>query len=273
LIVVSKIADLKYPPNKTVGFVPTMGAFHEGHLNLMRRAVEGNDLTVVSLFVNPTQFGKNEDFSRYPRDLEKDASMAESAGVDILFAPDVREIYPRETCTIHVPEVTELWEGAVRPGHFDGVATVVAKLFNIVRPDRAYFGQKDLQQCRVIARMMEDLNFGFELKIEPTTRESDGLAMSSRNVYLSGEERASAPLLYAELSRCAANFADISRTDIVRNELNLSREKLAANGFIVDYFELVDRDDLKPLSQNVGHGAIIVAAKLGRTRLIDNVIF
>lgn len=251
-----------------------MGAFHKGHLDLMRRAREENDLVVVSLFVNPTQFGQGEDFDRYPRDLDNDARMAAEVGVDILFAPDVREIYPRVSSSIRVPEVTELWEGSARPGHFDGVATIVAKLFNIVRPDRAYFGQKDLQQCRVIGRMMEDLNFRFELKIEPTTRESDGLAMSSRNVFLSPEERAVAPLLFAELSRCASVFSDASLSDTaVSSELEHSRDKLTSNGFVIDYFALVNRDDLRPLTLTTGHGAMIVAAKLGRTRLIDNVIF
>lgn len=251
-----------------------MGAFHRGHLDLMRRAREANDIVVVSLFVNPTQFGKNEDFDRYPRDLDRDAAMAAEVGVDVLFAPPVEEIYPRPGSLIQVPEVTERWEGAARPGHFAGVATVVAKLFNIVRPDTAYFGQKDLQQCLVIRRMVDDLNFPLKLEFVPTTRETDGLAMSSRNVYLSETQRAVAPLLFAELSRCAYVFASQASvgTEIDR-EIERSRLALESSGFDVDYFERVSMTDMSPVRTVVDQSAMIVAARLGKTRLIDNVIF
>lgn len=271
---VTRVADLPHPTDRSIGFVPTMGALHQGHLDLMRRAREENDLVVVSIFVNPTQFGKNEDFGRYPRDLERDSALAESVGVDVIFAPSVEEIYPRTPTIVHVPEVTELWEGAARPGHFDGVATVVAKLFNMVRPDRAYFGQKDLQQCQVVRRMVADLNFPLELKIISTTREPDGLAMSSRNIYLSEEERAVAPSLHAELTRCAGVFGTTSpsRTE-VDGELHRSIDTLQSKGFVVDYFACVALPDLRPIEQIGEQNAMIVAARLGRTRLIDNVIF
>lgn len=251
-----------------------MGALHQGHLDLMRRGREDVDQLVVSIFVNPTQFGKNEDFDRYPRNLERDAELVASVGVDILFAPTVEEVYPKTPPSIHIPEVTERWEGAVRPGHFDGVATVVTKLFNMVRPDVAYFGQKDLQQCAVIRRMTEDLNFPVEIVVCPTTREPDGLAMSSRNAYLSPQERAIAPMLFAELSRCASlfNVSPLSSTEVERH-LMQSREKLEMNGFSVDYFEWVSQDDLAPTRTLKDENAMIVAARLGKTRLIDNVIF
>jgi pantoate--beta-alanine ligase len=251
-----------------------MGAFHQGHLDLMRRARAETGHVVVSLFVNPTQFGKNEDFGRYPRDLDRDAAMAESVGVDILFAPEVGEVYPHmPTSTVRVPEVTDLWEGASRPGHFDGVSTVVTKLFNMVRPDIAYFGQKDLQQCRVIQRMVEDLNVPLRVEICPTTREEDGLAMSSRNAYLTPEHRAVAPALYRELTRCAERFrvGNLDSTEVER-ELAASWTTLTSVGFDVDYFEWVELNALRSIRAARGPSAMIVAARLGQTRLIDNVV-
>jgi pantoate--beta-alanine ligase len=269
LRIVSRLADLNLTASSRVGFVPTMGAFHAGHLRLMERAKEDNDLCVVSLFVNPTQFGKNEDFDKYPRDLDRDAMLAEEVGVDYLFAPSVSDVYPRPSTTIRVPVVTEMWEGAQRPGHFDGVATVVCKLFNMVRPQTAYFGLKDLQQCIVIKRMTEDLNMAVLLKFEPTVREADGLAMSSRNVYLSGNERQVAPLIYQELRRCRAA---LNVGEDVASELRRSTESLGAAGFSVDYFALVDTETMHHIEKPVINAAIIAAAKLGSTRLIDNIL-
>jgi len=246
----------------------------------MRAAKEAGDPVVVSLFVNPTQFGPNEDFQKYPRDMDRDAALAESAGADVLFAPSVEEIYPHKQGTsIHVPVVTELWEGAIRPGHFDGVATIVAKLFLIVRPKVAYFGQKDLQQCQVVSRMVEDLNVGVQLSIVPTMREEDGLAMSSRNIYLSLDERSRAPEIYRQLSRCLSLFqANRLSEPEVEQILDESRKALEERGFVVDYFECVALDDLTPLSQLQTptevrkDAALIAAARLGKTRLIDNLV-
>jgi pantoate--beta-alanine ligase len=268
LRIVSNIADLDSPPGK-IGFVPTMGAFHEGHLQLMRRAREGCDWVVVSLFVNPTQFAQGEDFEKYPRDLKRDAALAESVGVDLLFTPSPADMYPRPGATIHVPEVTRRWEGEIRPGHFDGVATVVAKLFNIVSPDTAYFGLKDLQQCMVISRMVEDLNMRIHLSFEPTVRESDGLALSSRNAYLNSEQRAKAPLLYREITRCmqavqAGNDASV--------ELQDSINTLSDAGLHPDYYEMVGLPDMEPTRDLTGKRAIIAAVRNGQTRLLDNVI-
>lgn len=249
-----------------------MGAFHDGHLALMREARANCDTLIVSLFVNPTQFGPTEDFSRYPRDENKDAGMAESMGVDVLFAPTVAEIYPRKSTLVSVTEIPDRWEGAARPGHFDGVAMVVLKLFNIAMPDFAVFGLKDLQQCAVIRRMVEDLNVPVSLTFSPTVREPDGLALSSRNVYLSPENRAKAPAIYTELRRCAALFADGDcEADRVAIELKSSSETLNHLGFKVDYFSLVDTLDMSPLEVPGKGSSIIAAAKIGTTRLIDNI--
>ena len=249
-----------------------MGAFHEGHLDLMRAARRETDRVVVSLFVNPTQFGQGEDFDRYPRNLDRDIALADEVGVDILFAPSTHEIYPRAATTIHVPEVTELWEGSVRPTHFAGVATVVCKLFNIVRPSIAYFGVKDLQQCLVIQRMVEDLNIPVIFSRQPTTRENDGLAMSSRNVYLSPENRAIAPMLYQQLTECRDKIKASSGLEVSELHLLQSVEVLNANGFKVDYFELIDLETAHPTRSLSKGSALIVAARLGNTRLIDNVL-
>jgi pantoate--beta-alanine ligase len=270
---VRHIAELPHPVDASICLVPTMGAFHEGHLNLMRAARRSHDLVVVSLFVNPTQFGPGEDFRRYPRDLDRDAALAETIGVDILFAPSVEEVYPvRPSTTIHVPVVTERWEGAVRPGHFDGVATVVAKLFGMVRPKAAYFGQKDLQQTVVVQRMVGDLNLPVAVEVLPTTREPDGLAMSSRNAYLTPEERAVAPAIYRELSRCRDVLMTRDGAATAESVLQGSRNALKDVGFVLDYFELVERNSLEPLGAHVDNSAIIAAGKLGKTRLIDNLL-
>ena len=271
--IVTTIAELDHPSGVTTGLVPTMGGFHRGHLQLMETARAECERVVVSLFVNPTQFGAGEDFERYPRDLARDAALAENSGVDVLFAPATQEIYPRPGTTIHVPDVTRYWEGASRPGHFEGVATVVCKLFNIVRPTTAYFGLKDLQQCRVIVRMKEDLNLPLNISLQPTVRESDGLALSSRNVYLTEGERALAPSLYARLAECADQIRGGSPSkDDLENILRHAKSQLEAVGFRVDYFELIELESMHS-TRTISHPcAIVTAAHIGKTRLIDNVL-
>ncbi|MFB4354337.1 pantoate--beta-alanine ligase [Microbacterium sp. LS_15] len=251
---------------RTVGLVPTMGAFHEGHLSLMREARMHHGLVVVSLFVNPTQFGPNEDLSTYPRDETRDAALAESVGVDILFAPDPSEIYPDGfATTIHVAGITEVLDGASRGAHhFDGVATVVTKLFGIVRPDCAYFGQKDAQQVLVVRRVVRDLDLGVRIVACPIVREPDGLAMSSRNVYLDAEARAQATALSRALD--AAEIAHAAGDSILPAALAV----LAEAGIDPEYLELRDAETLAPV-ERVDHDALLlVAARVGAARLIDN---
>lgn len=263
------ISDLQLPRDKTIGFVPTMGALHDGHLQLMSRSREETEVSVISIFVNPLQFGPNEDFSRYPRDLDDDVEMAESVGVDVVFAPDVSEIYPnRESSVVVVPEVTSLWEGAHRPGHFDGVSTVVAKLFNIVGPDIAFIGRKDFQQCMVIQRMIQDLNMRVQLSIEPTVRESDGLAMSSRNRYLSQEQRAIAPKIFETLNQIKV---DIHASNLAERSLANGKALLSKLGFVIDYLAYVADSTLAPISKLEAGSTLLFAGKIGTTRLIDNI--
>jgi pantoate--beta-alanine ligase len=230
----------------SIGLVPTMGAFHEGHLSLFRAARAESDFVVVSLFVNPVQFTSGEDLARYPRDEAGDASLAEDAGVDILFAPDADELYPSGFQTwVDVEELGRTLEGEFRPGHFRGVATICLKLFNLVRPERAYFGQKDAQQAAVIRRMVRDLNVPVEIRVLPTVRDSDGLALSSRNVYLSPDERERALALPQALAT-----KDASRARELLRELD------------VDYVEVADFDPK----------VLAAAVRVGSTRLIDNVV-
>lgn len=226
---------------------------------------------VVSLFVNPTQFAPHEDLAKYPRDLERDRRLAEGVGVDTLFAPNVATMYPRQTTTVTVSEVTERFEGAIRPGHFAGVATVVLKLFNMVRPDRAYFGLKDLQQCAVVRRMVEDLNVPVRLTFVETWRESDGLAMSSRNVYLSPEERRTAPELYASLTACASGLSGARDACGVADRIRQCRERIEEAGMSVQYLALVDSETMRDVVVPNAHSRLIAAVALGRIRLIDNV--
>ena len=237
-----------------VGLVPTMGAFHEGHLALFRAAREDCDTVVVSLFVNPTQFGTNDDLSRYPRDEAHDAKLAEAAGVDVLFAPSVEEMYPDGYATWVDVEETGA-EGTARPGHFRGVATVCLKLFNIARPQVAYFGQKDAQQAAVLRRMIRELNIELDLRVVPTVRDVDGLALSSRNAYLSEEERHEALALPRALE--AGRAAHVEGSDPV------AAARAALNGLEPEYVELLDLDGVTLLA---------AAARVGSTRLIDNVI-
>ena len=265
----------EYVPNPSVqtGFVPTMGALHEGHLELMRRAKAENDKVVVSVFVNPTQFGPHEDFQKYPRMLERDCDLAKSVGVDCVLAPSTEDICPENFTSIHVSGVTDAFEGVVRPGHFDGVCLVVAKLFNIVMPNRAYFGSKDLQQCAVIRRMVLDLNFRLELRIVETIREADGLAMSSRNAYLSHESRQIAPVLFASLRFAAQEIANLEQNDATNTQiiLNSARNRIIDAGFTLDYLDLVDENTMKSISCANNNARIVVAARIEGTRLIDNV--
>lgn len=244
-----------------------MGALHEGHLSLVHRSKQENEHTSLSIFVNPTQFGPHEDFSKYPRPIERDLQMAEQAGVDAVFLPSVDEMYGSATTMVKAGSASLRWEGERRPGHFDGVATVVAKLFNIVVPDRAYFGQKDFQQCAVIRQLVDDLKIPVEIVECPTLREQDGLAMSSRNVYLSEQERRVAPMLYALLVKTAER---IRTGEPIEPALLSSVDSLQTSGFDVDYFEFVDRSTLEPLREHNRAGQLILAARLGSTRLIDN---
>ena len=254
----------------TVGLVPTMGAFHEGHLSLMRRAREQNGLVVVSLFVNPTQFGANEDLGAYPRDEARDAALAEAESVDILFAPATSEIYPDGFATnIHVAGITDVLDGADRgPHHFDGVATVVAKLFGIVRPDAAYFGQKDAQQILVVRRVVRDLDLDVRIEACPIVREADGLAMSSRNVYLDPDARAQATALNRALDAAASVHSSGERDG--DSILSAAHRVLADAGIALDYLELRDAETLQTVTRVDRDALLAVAARVGAARLIDN---
>jgi pantoate--beta-alanine ligase len=255
-----------------VALVPTMGFLHEGHLQLVDRARSAGGCVVMSLFVNPTQFGPNEDFQRYPRDPAGDAAKAAARGVDLLFAPDVAEMYPAPQ-SVHViaGDLASRWEGAARPGHFSGVLTVVAKLFNIVGPDVAVFGRKDFQQAALIRRMVRELNIPIEIIVAPTVREHDGLALSSRNSYLDAADRPSALALVESVRAAARAFAAGERAG--ERLTRAGREVLAAHpGVAVDYFAVVDPDEMHEVATAAPDSVAIVAARVGRTRLIDNVI-
>lgn len=277
-IVLRTVAEVRawrraLPLGQTLGFVPTMGALHAGHIGLMELAKSRAAATIASIFVNPLQFGPNEDLAKYPRPIEKDLALLEAAGVDALFLPGVADLYPEGASTLVVEEsVSGPMCGAVRPGHFRGVTTVVLKLFNIVQPDLAMFGQKDAQQCAVIERMVRDLAVPVEIVRGPIVREPDGLALSSRNVYLSPEDRAAAPLIHASLQA--------ARAAIKGGERNAS--KIAAIGraildqdprFTVQYWDIRDPQTLEAIDTVSTGGALLaVAAYLGTTRLIDNIV-
>lgn len=273
--VVSTVAELRaaradYP---SLGFVPTMGFLHEGHLMLVRAAKARMGAVACSIFVNPTQFAPTEDLARYPRDLDRDLALLEAAGCDLVFTPDAAEIYPPGFSTrIEVEGVTAPLEGAVRPGHFSGVATVVAKLFNLVQPDAAWFGQKDAQQCAVIRRMVRDLDLPVQIGVAETVREPDGLAMSSRNVYLAAEERQAALCLIRALRAAEAAFAAGDRSgDALRAAMStvLASEPLARP----DYVSIADPDTLTELETVDARGAVAsLAVRIGQTRLIDNLL-
>ena len=257
---------------KSVGFVPTMGALHDGHLSLVRRVKAHADLTVVSIFVNPTQFGSSEDFARYPRDLARDAEVLAGEGVDILFAPEPDEMYPPGAATfVEVAGLSDKLEGKSRPGHFRGVATVVTKLFEVVAPHVAAFGQKDAQQVLVIKTLVRDLMMGVEVLVLPTKREEDGVAMSSRNVLLTADERRAA--------RAIPRSLEAARMAVESGERDASRILAAVRAVLVeapllriDYVELVDPERLEPVAKAQGSPLLVVAVFAGATRLIDNVV-
>src|SRR3954447_20500165 len=270
--VLRTIADLRgeltHAP-RPVGLVPTMGYFHDGHLSLMRAARAANATVVVSLFVNPTQFGPNEDLEVYPRDEQRDLELAEAEGADIVFAPSVEEVYPAGfNTTVEVGGLTEPLDGAARPGHFKGVTTVVTKLLNMVGPDSAYFGQKDAQQALVIRKLVTDLNIPVRIQVCPTVRDRDGVAMSSRNAYLSEEERVRATALSRAL-RAAEHAVDQGELDAAA-VLAAARHELDEAGIDAEYLELRSATDLTPAERVNGSTLLAVAARVGRARLIDN---
>jgi len=273
--VVETIADLKSLRARLaepVGFVPTMGYLHEGHLALVRQARAENPSVVVSIFVNPTQFGPHEDFAQYPRDPQRDLALLEKEGVDIVFMPSVAEMYPPKFNNwVEVGKVAERLEGAARPGHFRGVATVVARLFDIVQPNRAYFGQKDAQQLVVIKKMVADLDMNLEIVAVPTVREPDGLAMSSRNTYLNPEERKAAVVLYQAINLVQKLWGQGEKdAQKIRWQMTdlIQKQPLAK----IDYISIADAETLDELETVRPPALVSLAIKIGRTRLIDNVV-
>jgi pantoate--beta-alanine ligase len=274
MIVVDTIADMRKIRQElaeSVGFVPTMGYLHEGHLSLVKQAREENDSVVVSIFVNPTQFGPKEDFKSYPRDTERDLKMLKPL-TDIVFMPSTLEMYPEDYDTWVVPgNIAERLEGAARPSHFRGVDTVVAKLFNIVQPTRAYFGQKDAQQVAVIKKMAADLNMNLELVACPTLREADGLAMSSRNIYLNPEQRRAATVLFKALTMASELWEQGEKeAGTIRCRMTdlIEEEKLA----VINYISIANPETLKEMHHIKTPALISLAVKFGKTRLIDNIL-
>jgi pantoate--beta-alanine ligase len=258
---------------KTTGFVPTMGALHEGHMSLVKRAKQENDITVVSIFVNPIQFGPSEDFNRYPRDIEGDAKKLQIEGVDIIFMPEISSMYPNGFSTyVEVEKISERLCGAFRPGHFRGVATVVTKLLNIVKPTRAYFGQKDFQQTIIVKQLVKDLNIGVDIVVCPTIRELDGLAKSSRNVYLDKKQRVASTIIY----KCLAEASGLIKSGIINadhikgvmHDIFLKEPAVSE----IDYAGVYDPAALDELSEIKGDALLAVAVKIGDTRLIDNML-
>lgn len=256
---------------RTIGLAPTMGALHAGHVSLVEAARAAGDFVTATIFVNPTQFGPHEDFERYPRTLTADLKALDTAGADLVFVPERSEVYRPEHATfVTVGDVAEPLEGAARPGHFQGVATVVLKLFNMVVPDRAYFGQKDYQQTLVVRRMTADLDLPIEIRVCPTIREPDGLAMSSRNAYLTGDERRQATVLYRSLMRAQELVkGGQTRAEAVRQAMRICFAEAPAA--VIEYLAIADRDTLAELTQIDRPAVAAVAARVGKTRLIDNV--
>jgi len=257
---------------KSIGFVPTMGALHEGHLSLIKRARDENDYTVVSIFVNPTQFVQGEDYDRYPRDVEGDKEKIEKIGIDYIFLPDVTSLYPHGYSTyVTVESLSDKLCGKFRPGHFRGVATILCKFFNIIKPTRAYFGQKDYQQALIVKRMVEDLNFGIEIIICPTIRENDGLAISSRNLYLSDEERKASIIIYQALKK----GEQLLKEGVNPSEVSLKMKEILENEpFVseIQYTGVFDPFRLDELREKQDKYLLAIAVKIGDTRLIDNII-
>lgn len=275
--VVKTIAELKEivqvakAQGKTIGLIPTMGFLHEGHLTLAANARKECDVVIMSVFVNPTQFGPNEDFDSYPRDLPRDVELASSVGVDVIFAPAVEEMYPTDGgIRIVAGRQSTILCGATRPGHFDGVLQVVSKLFHLAQPTRAYFGQKDAQQVAIVSTMVRDFNFPLELRVVPIVREEDGLAKSSRNVYLTEQDRREAPAIFAAL-QLAENSFELNRD--VANAIQSARAHIEENtSGRIDYIEMLTYPDLTVANKDSKELLIAVAVYIGKTRLIDNVI-
>lgn len=259
-------------PARTIGFVPTMGALHDGHLSLVRAAKKRCDVVVVSIFVNPTQFGPSEDFTRYPRTFERDCELLKNAAVDFLFAPSTEEMYPPRASTfVTVEGLSDRLDGKSRPGHFRGVATIVSKLFHLVQPGVAFFGQKDAAQIAVIRKMVRDQNFPVEIVACPIVREKDGLAMSSRNVYLTNEERKSALALSRSLQKVEQLFKSGNRN--IEELISAGKQTLAQDpGVKLDYFSIVNPDTLEDIHALDQPALVAVAAYVGKTRLIDNIV-
>ena len=269
---VRELIDKTRKSGKTVGFVPTMGALHAGHMSLIDIAVNRCDFVVVSIFVNPTQFAPSEDFDEYPRDLEADSAKCKQVGVDVVFAPDADEMYPRENLSwVNLEKITNNLCGLSRPIFFRGVATVCTKLFNIVRPDIAFFGQKDAQQAIIIKRMVQDLNMPLIIEVCPTVREKDGLALSSRNQYLTEEQRKEALLINKALKKCNAMVQSGQRD--CTTLIEAMHDILSRGEHIeIDYIKIVNTETVEDIEQISRKALVAVAAKLGKTRLIDNII-
>ena len=257
---------------KKIGFVPTMGALHIGHISLIKTAVQQTDFVVVSIFVNPTQFEPGGDFEKYPRPIDDDLKICKEHGVDVVFAPTSQEIYPRENLTwVDVEKLTFPLCGRFRPGHFRGVATVCAKLFNIVLPDVAFFGQKDAQQAIVIKRMVADLNMPLEISICPTIREPDGLAVSSRNQYLSQQQRKDAAMIYKSLQKCRELIeAGVTETQEIISQMQKILDQIPSAE--IEYINIVDAETLENIDKVIGRALVAVAVRIGPARLIDNIL-
>jgi pantoate--beta-alanine ligase len=266
------LADGFRKQGRTIGFVPTMGFLHAGHVSLMQRARQECDVVVASIFVNPTQFGPNEDFDRYPRDEAGDRATCEAADIDVLFMPTVSAMYPDSPSVfVSVEGISDILEGTARPGHYRGVATVVSKLFHLVKPHKAFFGQKDYQQCAVIKRMVKGLDMDVDVVVLPTVREPDGLAMSSRNSYLSADERRKAAAIYRALS-VAEQLAKTGtrQPEALKNKIEaVVREE---KGIEIDYLEIADPESLASLASAQDGMVLLIAVRIGRTRLIDNLV-
>lgn len=256
----------------SIGLVPTMGALHQGHLSLIKASKAQNDLTICSIFVNPTQFNNPQDLAVYPRTLEADCQMLEEANCEVVFAPNAQDIYPTlPNLKFDFGDLEHVMEGKFRPGHFNGVGVVVSKLFNIIQPNNAYFGQKDLQQCAIINRLVKDLSYNLKLNICPTQRETDGLAMSSRNRNLTAEQRKSAPEIYKSLQKAVELLKDKNSSQSINSFIINLLDNI--KGIEVEYFEISDFETLQPINElSEGKTALCIAAFMGKTRLIDNVI-
>lgn len=275
--IITKISDLRTKikewkkEGKTIGFVPTMGFLHEGHTSLLKRCREENDIAITSNFVNPTQFGPNEDLEAYPRDFEKDCQLCKNIGIDVVFHPEPNEMYNNPYTYVNIDILSSTLCGKSRPIHFKGVCTVVTKLFNIVTPDRAYFGEKDAQQLAIIKKMVKDLNFDIEIVGCPIIRENDGLAKSSRNTYLNSEERKAALCLSKAIMKGKEIISPATTPEIVLNEMTkiIENEPLAK----IDYISMVGLDDMQPVKEINKDILVAMAVYIGKTRLIDNFIY